>query len=147
MSGKLGFRNPFYLFFFVRGLLISSDRRARIDGIGRYFASLPSDPGHPEAVDVLALQELWMADDYSRLKIALSSAFPYSHYFKSGVVGSGLAVFSRWPIEEVWWHVYTIQGRPERIFDGDWYAGKGIGACRIKHPVAGTIDVFDTHVN
>ena len=127
--------------FNIWGLITSRDRAARIDAITRYFTK------NPRGLDIICLQELWMADDYRTIRAALSLEFPHAHYFKSGVVGSGLAVFSKFPIEEAWWKGFTLTGKAHRIFDGDWYAGKGIGAVRIKHPVIGDIDVFNTHVS
>lgn len=126
--------------FNIWGLVTAKDRSARIDAITRYFTK------NPRGLDILCLQELWMADDYRTVRAALSLEFPHAHYFKSGVVGSGLAVFSKFPIQEAWWKGFTLTGKAHRIFDGDWYAGKGIGAVRIKHPVIGDIDVFNTHV-
>ena len=127
--------------FNIWGLITSKDRPARIDAITRYFTK------NPRGLDILCLQELWMADDYRTVRAALSLEFPHAHYFKSGVVGSGLAVFSKFPIQEAWWKGFTLTGKAHRIFDGDWFAGKGIGAVRIKHPVIGDIDVFNTHVS
>lgn len=126
--------------FNIWGLITSKDRDARVSAITRYFAK------NPRGLEILCLQELWMADDYRSIRAALSLEFPHAHYFKSGVVGSGLAVFSKYPIEDAWWKGYTLTGKAHRIFDGDWFAGKGIGAVRIKHPMIGSIDVFNTHV-
>ena len=126
--------------FNIWGLPIAKDRADRVSAITRYFTK------NPRGLDILCLQELWMADDYRTIRAALSLEFPHAHYFKSGVVGSGLAVFSKYPIAEAWWKGYTVTGKAHRIFDGDWYAGKGIGAVKIKHPVIGTIDIFNTHV-
>jgi endonuclease/exonuclease/phosphatase family metal-dependent hydrolase len=126
--------------FNVWGLVIAKSRVDRIEAIARYFSRNPRD------LEVVAFQELWMMEDYRTLKAALSLSFPYSHYFMSGVVGSGLAIFSRYPIKDSWWLGFTASGKPQRFFDGDWYAGKGIGAVRIKHPFAGSVDIFDTHL-
>ncbi len=126
--------------FNIWGLIIAKKRAERIEAIARYFSRNPRD------IEVIGFQELWMMEDYRTLKAALSLVFPHSHYFMSGVVGSGLAIFSRYPIKDSWWLGYTATGKPQRFFDGDWYAGKGIGAVRLKHPVAGAIDIFDTHL-
>ena len=126
--------------FNVWGLVTSKDRDARISAITRYFTK------NPRGLDIICFQELWMADDYRTVRAALSLEFPNAHYFKSGAVGSGLAVFSKFPIEDAWWKGFTLTGKAHRIFDGDWFAGKGIGAVRIKHPIIGDIDVFNTHV-
>lgn len=126
--------------FNIWGLITSKDKSARISAITRYFTK------NPRGLDILCLQELWVAEDYRTIRAGLSLEFPHAHYFKSGVVGSGLAIFSKFPIEEAWWKGFTLTGKAHRIFDGDWYAGKGIGAVRIKHPVIGVMDIFNTHV-
>ena len=126
--------------FNIWGLITSKDKSARISAITRYFTK------NPRGLDILCLQELWVAEDYRTIRAGLSLEFPHAHYFKSGVVGSGLAIFSKFPFEEVWWKGFTLTGKAHRIFDGDWYAGKGIGAVRIKHPVIGLMDIFNTHV-
>ena len=127
--------------FNIWGLLTSKDRSERVSAISRYFTK------NPRGLDILCLQEVWMADDYRTIRAALSLEFPHAHYFKSGVVGSGLAIFSKYPIAEAWWKGFTLTGKAHRIFDGDWFAGKGIGAVKIQHPVVGPIDVFNTHVS
>lgn len=127
--------------FNIWGLITAKDRPERVSAITRYFTK------NPRGLDILCLQELWISDDYRSIRAALSLEFPHAHYFKSGVVGSGLAVFSKYPIVEAWWKGFTLTGKAHRLFDGDWYAGKGIGAVRIKHPVIGLVDVFNTHVS
>lgn len=124
----------------VWDLYVAKDRKTRMDAIGRFFAK------NPRNVDVLALQELWVQDDYRALRAQMALEFPHAHYFTSGAVGSGLAVFSRFPIRDAWWRGFTVTGKPGRVFDGDWYAGKGVGGVRVQHPVLGAIDVFDTHL-
>ena len=149
MSAADGLTDPFKALsytlkvatFNIWGLLTSKDRSERVSAITRYFTK------NPRSLDILCLQELWMSDDYRTIRAALNLEFPHAHYFKSGVVGSGLAVFSKYPIIEAWWKGFSITGKAHRIFDGDWYAGKGIGAVKIKHPVVGPIDVFNTHVS
>ena len=136
-------RDPYKLnvaTFNIWGLITAKDRTVRLEAIARYFTK------NPRGLDILCLQEVWMSDDYRTVRAALSLEFPHAHYFKSGVVGSGLAIFSKFPIEEAWWKGFTLTGKAHRIFDGDWYAGKGVGAVRIKHPIIGQIDVFNTHV-
>ncbi len=122
-------------------------RIERINAIGSYFAGLPLDPHDHMSVDAVAFQELWVKDDYARLKQALKVRFPFSHRYKSGVVGSGLAIFSVYPIVRTWWLEYGVHGKIQRVFDGDWFAGKGIAAARIEHPHAGPIEIFNTHVH
>lgn len=101
---------------------------------------------HPDSYDIIAFQELWMAEDFHHLQEALHRLLPYSTYFYSGAIGSGLATFSRWPITEVEFRRFSISGRPEHILRGDWFAGKGIGLVKVQHPEGDTIAVLNTHV-
>jgi endonuclease/exonuclease/phosphatase family metal-dependent hydrolase len=101
---------------------------------------------HPDSYDIIAFQELWMEEDFRHLQEALHPLLPYSTYFYSGAIGSGLATFSRWPITEVEFRRFSISGRPEHILRGDWFAGKGIGLVKVQHPDGDTIAVLNTHV-
>lgn len=79
----------------------------------------------------MALQEVWVHSDYTKLCSDVASALPYSFYYRSGQVGSGLAVFSRFPIKETAFVPFTTVGAIDRIWQGDWFAGKGIGMARV----------------
>ncbi|CAO3697799.1 unnamed protein product [Rhizopus stolonifer] len=72
---------------------------------------------------------------------------PFSKYFHSGAFGSGLAILSRFPIISSTYHRYTLNGKPLKIFHGDYYVGKGAGAVVLKHPQLGNINVFNTHLH
>lgn len=82
--------------------------------------------------DIISLQEVWSEYDYQRIKDRISSRFPYSHYFYSGVVGSGLCVFSRHKILHTFFHHWSVNGYVHKIQHGDWFGGKGVGLCKIK---------------
>ncbi|KAF0991588.1 hypothetical protein HZS_6657 [Henneguya salminicola] len=69
----------------------------------------------------------------------------FCHYFYSGFIGSGLAIISKYFIQNSIFFLYPDQGTP---FDlgGDWYAGKGIALYELKHS-SKLITVINTHVN
>jgi sphingomyelin phosphodiesterase 2 len=82
--------------------------------------------------DVIALQEVWLpADRQSLVQIAASFGIRYSHYFRAGMVGSGLFVLSRFPISSPRFYCYTINGKPQRLHHGDWHASKGLAHCQL----------------
>ncbi|XP_065225622.1 putative neutral sphingomyelinase isoform X2 [Planococcus citri] len=83
--------------------------------------------------DVICLQEIWNISDFEwfQLEATNCKTFPYSHYFYSGVMGSGVCIFSKWPIEEVLFHKWQVNGYVHKVFHADWYGGKGIGLCRL----------------
>lgn len=62
-------------------------------------------------------------------------------------MGSGLGILSKWPIVRVAWHRYQLNGSPHFLTHGDWYSGKGVGACRIEAPDGTTIDAYNTHLH
>ncbi len=101
------------------------------------------------ALDVICRQELWRRKDYERIKKALEGRYPHAFYFKSGIVGSGLATFSRFPIVETFFKRFTLCGSPDRFWHGDWYSGKGIGGIRLALPLspAAFVDVYNVHTH
>ncbi|XP_056130018.1 sphingomyelin phosphodiesterase 2 [Lampris incognitus] len=77
--------------------------------------------------DVVLLQEVWSEKDYLSLKRKLGGSYPHSHYFKSGVIGSGLAIFSRHRIDDAFLYRYSLNGYPYMAHHGDWFGGKAVG--------------------
>jgi endonuclease/exonuclease/phosphatase family metal-dependent hydrolase len=113
-------------------------RRERIAAIGRALAD--------GALDLVGLQEVWYEEDQQVLaKQAARAGLVHSYVFCSGVVmGSGLMVLSRFPILEVAFLEFRLKGRPERIDQGDYYVGKGVGLARLQSP-AGPLDFYNLH--
>ena len=120
------------------GLILAPFRSSRMQAIANKFVG--SD------FDVLLVQELWVESDYTKMASAMHDRFPFSQYFPAGIVGSGQACFSRWPIVDIDYRRYSLAGRPERIFHGDWYSGRGASMCRVKHPELGYINLYNTHL-
>lgn len=54
---------------------------------------------------------------------------------------------SRFPILSSAYLKFTLAGKPLKIFQGDYYVGKGCGSVCIDHPHIGLVDVFTTHVS
>ncbi|KAI9282703.1 Endonuclease/exonuclease/phosphatase [Sporodiniella umbellata] len=95
--------------------------------------------------DLIAFQELWVQADYDHMKESLG--LPFSKYFYSGVFGSGLAIFSRFPILSSTFRPYSLYGKPLKLFHGDFYVGKGVGAIVLQHPCLGEVSVLNTHLH
>ncbi|NXM70664.1 NSMA phosphodiesterase, partial [Serilophus lunatus] len=83
-----------------------------------------------EGFDLVLLQEVWSEQDYSDLKVKLGGCYPFSHYFRSGVIGSGLCIFSRFPILDTLLYQYSLNGYPYMLQHGDWFCGKSVGLGR-----------------
>ncbi|NXQ54064.1 NSMA phosphodiesterase, partial [Anthoscopus minutus] len=98
---------------------LSRRRRERVRLIG--------DTLRQELFDLVLLQEVWSEQDYSDLKVKLASCYPFSHYFRSGVIGSGLCIFSRFPILDMLLYQYSLNGYPYMLQHGDWFCGKSVG--------------------
>ncbi|XP_034021377.1 sphingomyelin phosphodiesterase 2 isoform X2 [Thalassophryne amazonica] len=80
-----------------------------------------------EQHDIVLLQEVWSEKDYLSLNKKLACTHPHSHYFKSGVFGSGLAIFSKHRIHDAFLYRYSVNGYPYMAHHGDWFGGKAVG--------------------
>ncbi|KND90130.1 Inositol phosphosphingolipids phospholipase C [Tolypocladium ophioglossoides CBS 100239] len=126
------------------GLLhISTLRTPRLLEIGRQIAAL-SPPPH-----VVCLQECWVQDDYRAIRDAVRDVLPHAKFYHSGAFGGGLAIMSRWPIEESSMVPYPLNGRPTAFWRGDWYVGKGVACAtlRIGPGRRDVVEVFNTHTH
>jgi sphingomyelin phosphodiesterase 2 len=126
------------------GLLhISALRAQRIAQIGRELASSQQPPP-----DVVCLQELFTQADYTAVRRETRLVLPYGKFYHGGSFGAGLAILSRWPIEESSMVAYPLNGRPTAFWRGDWYVGKGVACARIRFGAArgDVLEVFNTHV-
>lgn len=45
--------------------------------------------------------------------------------------GSGLCIFSKYPIERTFYHGWRLNGYVHRVQHGDWFGGKGVGMARL----------------
>ncbi|CAO1362853.1 unnamed protein product [Diamesa tonsa] len=82
--------------------------------------------------DIISLQEVWSEYDFQKISKSIASRYPYSHYFYSGVVGSGLCLFSKHRILSAFFHSWPVNGYVHKIQHGDWFGGKGVGFCKIR---------------
>ncbi|XP_067913115.1 sphingomyelin phosphodiesterase 2-like [Heterodontus francisci] len=99
-----------------------------------------------EKYDVVLLQEVWSEQDYHFLRSKLTSTHPYSVYFRSGAIGSGLCVFSRYRITDSFLYRYSLNGYPYKLHHGDWFGGKSVGLVilNIKDLI---VHVYVTHLH
>ncbi|XP_030147787.4 sphingomyelin phosphodiesterase 2 isoform X1 [Taeniopygia guttata] len=117
---------------------LSKRRQERVRLIG--------DTLRHEGFDLVLLQEVWSEQDYSDLKEKLAGCYPFSHYFRSGVIGSGLCVFSRFPILDTLLYQYSLNGYPYMLQHGDWFCGKSVGLVIMK--ISGIIfNIYVTHLH
>jgi len=68
------------------------------------------------------------------------------HLIFSGVAGSGVCIFSKFPILDVLFHQWMINGYVHKIQHGDWFGGKGVGLCQIQCKDL-LINLYTAHVS
>lgn len=125
--------------FNVWGLYISKDRKTRMQAIAEHLKSCD--------YSIIGLQEVWVRKDYEYLSSELRMVFPYSYYFKSGQMGSGMATFSRYPIKQAMFHRFLLNGQAHHIWHGDWWSGKGVGLTRIQISDDFSVNFYNTHLH
>jgi len=121
---------------------ISKLRNERLTEIGRQLAKASPAP------EIVALQECWCQEDYRSIRRETRFILPYGKFYHSGVFGGGLAILSKWPIEESTMFRYPLNGRPQAFWRGDWFVGKGVACAKIRYGPGPKhiLEVFNTHV-
>jgi len=119
--------------------VVGRRRPERMRAIGRVLTKL--DP------DIVGFQEVFIEKSRKILLEALSSSrLRYHEYFPSGTLGSGLMISSAFPIKEAFFHRFQDAGAWYKVWEGDWWAGKGVALARIVLPdAAGFLDFYTTH--
>ncbi|ORY29503.1 inositol phosphorylsphingolipid-phospholipase C [Naematelia encephala] len=126
--------------FNVWGLkFISSDRPVRIKAIAEYLAS--------SSYDIVCLQELWIYKDYEIIKGEVQQNLPFSRFFHTGALGSGLAIFTRFPIISAQALPYSLSGSPAQVIAGDFFVKKAAGNIVVLHPLLGEVEIWNTHMH
>ena len=122
---------------------LSKHRSARLTEIGRRIATLQPPP------EIVGLQECWTQEDYLSISHETRHILPHGKYYYSGIFGGGLAILSKWPIEESSMVRYPLNGRPTAFFRGDWFVGKGVACARINMGPGpeNVAEVFCTHLH
>ena len=121
---------------------VSYDRESRMRSIAQYLCS--------EKFQIVCLQEVFIARDYQYLSRTVRKCLPFSHWYKnSSLVGScGLIILSQWPLMNVHFYQFRLQGHPLMFWHGDWFAKKGVAYARIKLKDASiTLNVFNMHLH
>ncbi|KAI9800151.1 MAG: phospholipase C type enzyme [Piccolia ochrophora] len=127
---------------------IAAHRHARLSEIGARLAAR-----HPP-LDIVGLQECWTQKDYLSIHEQTKTILPHAKFYHSGIFGGGLAILSKWPIEESSMVRFPLNGRPSAFYRGDWYVGKGVACARIRlgegrgpGKKANVVEVFCTHLH
>lgn len=96
--------------------------------------------------DFVLIQEAFIERERTPLINGLTDKTHLKHwrYFPSGWLGSGLLTLSRFEIFDSHFHRFRMGGKPERIMQGDYYGGKGIGMIRVMIDDE-FVDVYNVH--
>ncbi|KAK3753757.1 hypothetical protein QZH41_016441, partial [Actinostola sp. cb2023] len=116
---------------------ISKDIKKRFSHIAKELAT--------GKYDVVSLQEVWSQTDYQYICTVVADVLPYTVYFYSGVIGSGVCVFSKYPITDTYTYRFSVNGYMHMVHHGDWFGGKSVGYCLIEHPKQ-QLHFFTTHL-
>ncbi|XP_050502988.1 putative neutral sphingomyelinase [Diabrotica virgifera virgifera] len=117
---------------------LSKNRKRRLKAIAEHISN--------SHYDVVCLQEIWSDQDYYSIKDEVAGVLPYSHYFYSGVTGSGVCIYSKHVIEDTFFHQYSLNGYIHKLQHGDWFGGKGIGLCKLS--VSGfSVNIYSAHLH
>ncbi|MEM9950956.1 MAG: endonuclease/exonuclease/phosphatase family protein [Chloroflexota bacterium] len=124
----------------IWGAPYAKHRRERIEALAQHLEQAHLSP------DILCFQEVYLPENRTDLIDFLKYGWTHFHYFPSGLVGSGLLTMSKYPIVDTAFYKFRMQGKPEDIKRGDYYAGKGVGLTRIDTP-EGVVDVYNCHTH
>jgi endonuclease/exonuclease/phosphatase (EEP) superfamily protein YafD len=102
---------------------VSPERQQRMARLARQLIDHPCD--------VVNVQELFVEEDFEFLARSLQQVYPFHRWFKHGVLGSGLATFARYPLQQCSFQRYAMNGRFRQWLQGDWLAGKGFSSCLV----------------
>jgi endonuclease/exonuclease/phosphatase family metal-dependent hydrolase len=121
-------------------IIVSSHCPERMHAIGKRLCTL--DP------DLVGFQESFVEEDRKILinELEKGSRLKYHQYYPSRMVGSGLLISSASPIREASFHQYEDSNPGYKVWEGDYWAGKGVALARIELPNSnGYVDFFNTH--
>ena len=122
---------------------LATYRHERLSEIGRQLAHANPPP------EIVGLQECWTQQDYESIREQTQHILPYGKFYFGGIFGAGLAILSKWPIEESSMYGYPLNGRPTAFFRGDWFVGKGVACAKVRFGpgAADVAEVFTTHLH
>ncbi|KAI0409599.1 Endonuclease/exonuclease/phosphatase [Xylaria palmicola] len=122
----------------------SPHREVRMAAIGRYLATTEPAP------HIVALQECFEHDDYLSIRRETRFALPFGKFYHSGPFSCGLAILSRWPIEESSMVPFSLCGRPAGLLRGDLFMGTpGVACARIRYGEGeeDVVEIFNTNTH
>ncbi|AAZ11482.1 essential neutral sphingomyelinase [Trypanosoma equiperdum] len=122
------------LTFNLWGIFNSKHRPERM----AHFASKVED------YDIILLQEQFSESDFDIIIQNMPEEVRRTRYFKrypTAFYGSGIAVISRFPVKSGVFFTFPLQGFPEQVLHGDYYANKGAAMLCVSVPCNNDVEV------
>lgn len=118
--------------------LFTGNRPERMAGVAEKLIEL--DP------DIAGIQESFIQKDRELLLELLKPSRLHHHaIYPAATVGNGLLILSAYPIREVYFHRFERSNPWYKLWEGDWWAGKGVGLARVALPCGALVDFYNTH--
>ena len=128
----------------VWGLFTSQDVASRMKALAEAKLHLH---------DIVCLQENFNLGDYNTILNGMNAAAAASGlppfngiHDVSSFVGPGSSIITRFPILSHNFYQYPVQGVPELVLHGDYYANKGVSVTRLQVAKNTTVVVYNTHM-
>lgn len=120
-------------------LVVARDHEDRMRAIAAKLATL--DP------DIVGFQEAFIEDHRDLLieELKRQTRLQHFQYYPSAKVGSGLLTASAYPIREHYFFRFPQSNPWWKLWEGDYWAGKGAGLARIEVAPDSIIDFYNTH--
>ncbi len=116
----------------------TTNQRERVTAIADLLLALD--------VDIVGLQEVFIEEDRKFLINYLADTpLKYHSEYPAGFLGNGLVILSKYPIVESYFHRFKTNNSWWKVWEGDWWAGKGIGLARIQINEKTYIDYYNVH--
>ena len=98
--------------------------------------------------DIVGFQESFIYEDRKVLmdRLIKGSRLKYHQYYPSPVAGSGLLISSAYQIVDKSFHRFEASNPFYKVWEADWWGGKGVALAKIKLPEdAGILNLYNTH--
>jgi hypothetical protein len=63
-----------------------------------------------------------------------------------GALGSGLAIFTKFPLISAQALPYSLSGSPAQAIEGDFFVKKAAANVTVLHPLLGEVEIWTSHV-
>lgn len=116
----------------------TTNGKERVEAIAKRLIDL--------GVDIVGIQEAFIKSDRELLyNIVSQSELKYHVEYPAATLGNGIIILSKFPIEEHYFHRFVANNAWYKVWEGDWWVGKGVGLARVRLENGALIDFYNTH--